>query len=486
MRFPRCCSRRRCFAALSLALAFIMPSPGSAGVLEPCRVAGIRNEVLCGSVSRALDPARPAGVKISVHYVVLPAEARRKLPDPVFLLAGGPGQSAIKLAPSTLELFARLNSRRDIVFVDQRGTGRSAPLECDDPRHQSLAEQADPQRQFAHIAACRERLKKLPHGDLRFYTTPIAMQDLDAVRKQLDVEQVNLIGASYGTRAALDYLRQFPHTVRRLIIDAAAPPDRVLSGDGQLAFDALLSACENEAECRRSHPKLRADWAALLRSLPRSATAAHPLTGHPESFTLTREMVLRAVRGPLFSPPLAAALPQAITEAVQGRYEALLGLHSLSTSQRGTGLAMGAHFSVVCAEDYPRLAQASDPAGTDFGRDFAQRYERVCTDWPRGELPAAFYSVPPARAPVLLLSGGLDPATPRHGKRTAQELGAHTLHEVVSNAGHDVMSIGCMSDVLFRFIDAADDTAALAVDAGCAKSIPRPPAFRPLVLEAAK
>jgi pimeloyl-ACP methyl ester carboxylesterase len=485
MRFSRLC-RSAC-----LALALITPAAWSAEVLKPCRVAGIRNEVLCGRVTRALDPAKPDGLKIDLHYVVVPAAARRKLPDPVFLLAGGPGQSAIKVAPSTLPLFSRLNNRRDIVFVDQRGTGRSAPLECDDPRHRPLAEQADPERQFGLIAACRERLAKLPYGDLRFFTTPIAMQDLDAVRAQLEVEQINLVGGSYGTRAALDYLRQFPTAVRRVVIDGTAPPDMVLpasfSTDGQLTFDALLTACETEPECRRAHPNLRADWAALLASLPKSATVAHPLTGRPETFMLTRELVLGAVRGPLYSPTIAAGLPQAIAEAVQGRYEALLGINSLFASRKGMGLAMGMHFSVVCSEDFPRLARSTDKPGLDFGSDFAKLYERVCSDWPRGELPAAFYSVPPSRSAVLLLSGGLDPVTPpRHGDRTAAALGANALHVVVPNAGHGVMGIGCMRDVLFRFIDAADDKAALAVDAGCAKNIPRPPAFRPLMLETAK
>jgi len=486
MRFPR----PGCSAGLFLALA-LSAAPASADVLKPCRVAGIKNEVWCGSVTRALDPARPDGVKIDVHYVVVPAAARRKLADPVFMLAGGPGQSAIKIAPSTLPLFTRLNNRRDIVFVDQRGTGRSAPLECDDPRHRPLAEQADPERQFALLAACRERLKKLPYGDLRFFTTPFAMQDLDAVRRQLEVEQINLVGGSYGTRAALDYMRQFPLAVRRAVIDGVAPPDMVLpasfSTDGQLVFDALLTACETEPACRRAHPRLRADWAALLASLPKPVTIAHPLTGQPERLTLSREMVLASVRGPLYSPPLAAALPQAIADAMQGRYEGLVGINSLFTARRGMALATGMHFSVVCAEDYPRLAQSIDKPGLDFGSDFARLYERVCADWPRGELPAAFYKIAAARSAVLLMSGGLDPVTPpRHANRTAQALGANTLHVVVPNAGHGVMSVGCMRDVMFRFIDAADDSAALAVDAACAKSIPRPPAFRPLILDAAK
>ncbi len=474
-------------AVLALCLAQAALPARSADALTPCRIAGIKNEVQCGVVLRPLEPARPDGVKIDVHYVVVPAMARRKLPDPVFMLAGGPGQSAIALAPTALPLFTRLNNRRDIVFVDQRGTGRSAPLECEDTWRRPLAEQADPERQVEQLARCRTTLQSLPYGDLRFFTTPIAMQDLDAVRAQLGAERINLVGGSYGTRAALELLRQFPNRVRRSVIDGVAPPDMALpasfSTDGQAAFDAMLAACERESACASAHPTLRADWAALLKSLPRRVTAAHPLTGQTETFMLTREMVLGAMRGPLYAPSLAAALPQVIGEAARDRFEPLVGINSLFAARRGMAPAMGMHFSVVCAEDVPRLAQSADAAGGDFGTDFAKLYQRVCAAWPRGEVPADFYRVLPSASPVLVLSGGVDPVTPpRHGERVAQALGPNALHVVVPNAGHGVMSLGCMRDVVFRFIDAADEHDALAVDATCAKNIPRPPAFAPLRL----
>ena len=128
---------------------------------------------------------------------------------------------------------------------------------------------------------------------------------------------------------------------------------------------------------------------------------------------------------------------------------------------------MGMHFSVVCAEDVPRLASATDKPGADFGNTDAQLYQQTCKTWPRGEVPAAFYSVPPAPSPVLVLSGGADPVTPpRHGERVAKLLGSKAQHIVVPEAGHGVMGVGCMREVLFRFIDAKTDAAALPQDAG--------------------
>jgi pimeloyl-ACP methyl ester carboxylesterase len=448
-------------------------------------------------VQRPLDPGHPDTARIDVHYLVVPAMARRKRLDPVLMLAGGPGQSAITLAPSVLPLLARLNNRRDLVFIDQRGTGRSAPLECDEPRDEPIAAQNDPQRQRTLLATCRERLAKLPyvHGldGLRFFTTTIAMQDVDAVRRHLGVDHFDVIGGSYGSRAALELLRQFPNSVRRTVLDGVAPPDMALpasmSTDGQAALDAVFTACAREAACSRAHPTLRDDWTGLLASLPKAMLVTDPRSGRRESLTLTRDMLVGAVRGPLYLPAIGAALPQAIAEAAAGRYEGLAGLNAMLASRPGrksaSSLATGMHFSVVCAEDLPRLAGNTDPPGRDFGTGSRTLYEQVCADWPRGEVPAAFYTIPPSTTPVLLLSGGLDPVTPpRHGARVALSLGPKAVHQVVPNAGHGVMAIGCARDLLYRFIEADDDAAALAVDGHCVEAIPRPPAFMPPGLEA--
>lgn len=450
--------------------------------LERCRLRGVEHDAWCGQVQRPLDPARADGPQIGVHFAVLPAVARQKLPDPLFVLAGGPGQSAIGLADHAQRLLGRFLNRRDIVLVDQRGTGRSAPLYCEgdgDP----LRPLADIGRQEAQLAACRASLQRLPHGDLRQYTTPIAMQDLDAVRAALGAERIDLWGASYGTRAALEYLRQFPQHVRRVVLDGVAPPDMALpaslSTDAQRMLDALFDACAAEARCAARHPRLRADWQALLAGLPREVSARHPLTGGAERFTLTRDLLLALVRPPLYAPALAAALPEAVAHAAAGDLQPLLALGGAVGGSRATALATGMHFSVVCAEDLP--VRSGDAPGADFGRAAAGLYERTCADWPRGHVPEAFYRVPPSAVPVLLLSGALDPATPpRHAERVARALGPKARHEIVPNAGHGITGIGCLRDRVFRFIDAERDEDALAPDGACnTAALPRPPAFVP-------
>lgn len=479
---------RHRLAPLGLALLLTgAPALAADAPPTPCRLPGVEHDARCGSVSRLLDPTRADGPRIDVHYVVLPALARNKKPDPVFFFAGGPGQSAIALAGPMSRLFTRLGNRRDVVLIDQRGTGRSAPLTCDTP------DPAMPLRDLADMAAVRDRLQRcrtalqaLPHGDLRQYTTTIAMTDADAVRQALGAAQVNVVGGSYGTRAALEYLRQFPQAVRRAVIDGVAPPDMVLPAtfgpDGQTAFDALVSACTAEPACAKRYPDLAGQWQRLLDSLPREIGVTHPVTGQPERLTLTRDIAGSMLRGPLYVPALASALPLAISEAAAGRFEALFGLGgALGGGRKEQQLAEGMHFSVVCAEDAPRLAGTSAAPAPAFGTTFADLYRDTCATWPRGSVPEAFYTMPPAPAATLVLSGGIDPVTPpRHGERAAQALGAKARHVVVPQAGHGVMGIGCMRDVLYRFIDADTDADALAVDTACVESIPRPPAFQPV------
>jgi pimeloyl-ACP methyl ester carboxylesterase len=270
-----------------------------------------------------------------------------------------------------------------------------------------------------------------------------------------------------------------------MVLDGVVPPDMVLpasfSSDSQAAWDAVLQRCESNAVCHKAYPHLRSDWAALLQSLPRVIEVLHPVTGQPERLTLTRSAVLQAIRLPLYAPPFAAALPQAVVDAAQGRLQALVGLMAMGGARGESGLAQGMHFSVVCAEDMPKLASSRDAPGADFGRDAAAFYQAACRDWPRGEVPAGFDRIAASPAPVLVFSGSADPATPpRHGEKVTRALGVNARHVVVPNWGHGVMSAACMRDVVFRFIDAADEPQALQTQATCAEHIPSPPFNVPL------
>ena len=459
--------------------------------LKPCRLKGVEHEARCGVLKRPLDPAQAQGTQIDIHVAVLPAVARVKKPDPVLFFVGGPGQSAIDLAQPVSLMLSRFTNRRDVVLIDQRGTGRSAPLKCpEESPGEALASGLSLERQRERWQDCVKALKALPHGDMRHYTTSIAMADADAVRAALGYEKVNIVGGSYGTRAVLEYLRQFPQQVRRAVLDGVAPPDMVLpasfAADTQAAMDKLLADCEADTRCAALYPRLRADWKGLLADLPREARLPHPLTGREEQLTLTRDQVTQWVRPPLYTPVLASGLPFAITEAKAGRFTALMGLVAPMSGPRGMSLAMGMHFAVVCAEDFPRLSGVTE-ASTDFGDGTLRQYKEACASLTVGTPPAAFYSLPPSTVPALLLSGGADPATPPpHGERVRKALGALARHVVIPQAGHGTLSLGCVRDAVFRFVDtesgatALDEVSTGTKGANCAEKIPRPPAFAPV------
>jgi len=523
------------FLALALCLGAVTGIWAAEPATQPCRLPGVRVEVRCGSVQRALDPARPDGPRIEVQFAVLPALSRQPLPDPVFFLAGGPGQSAMALAPTVLAMLERLRLRRDVVLVDQRGTGRSAALLCPDEASARSFAAWDVAAQRQAMAACRKALQKLSYiaqpTDLAFFTTPLAMQDLDAVRQRLGADQINVVGVSYGTRAALDYQRQFGAHVRRSVLDGVAPPDMALPAsaalDSQAALDSLWADCAAEPACKQAFPTLRSDWQKLLQSLPRRATVADPLSGQPQTEVLSRAALLGVVRSALYMPALASALPQAVHDASQGRLEGLAGLGSALHAPGASPMAMGMHLSVLCAEDMPlltaparaieRQAEANgersgernserklerngqrgdarnpeprptrgvaqhldNTQGPDFGDEALHLYRSLCADWPASPVPADYYRIAQAERPVLLLSGGLDPATPpRHAARAAQALGAKALHVVAPKAGHGLLSTACGQDMLYRFMSEPDEASALAIDTRCAQQLPRPLFYR--------
>lgn len=483
---------RRRLAAGALALAAMQahaagPTPGVLPVappeapLSPCRLSGFDRELLCGSLEVPENPDAPQGRRIPIAFAVMPAMARNKEPDPVFVLAGGPGQAARAAGAQVMPLFAALNRRRDIVFVDQRGTGGSNGLACElDPRA-PLSETIDPDALADRMRDCWKRLP----ADTRFYTTPIAMRDLDRVRARLGAERINLWGASYGTRAGLEYLRQFPRRVRTLILDGVAPADMVLpvsfAVDSEAALAKVFAACRAEPACRaRFAPALdRFDaWLDALGRSPARVAVTHPTTGVKETLTMRRDGVLSALRAPLYAPLLASALPFVIREAETGNYDPMAALASLLSGTVSENFSYGMHLAVVCAEDVPRIGPADEAAAsrTLFGRFFIEQYRRMCAGWPVGVLPPDYYAPSRGDAPVLLLSGGQDPATPpRHAERVARSL-PRAKHLVAPNAGHGVSTMGCAPELIERFVKSASLE---GLDGACLERMPRPPFFRP-------
>ena len=199
----------------------------------------------------------------------MPAISLNKKPDPLFLIAGGPGTSAVDLYTSSAGPFDRVRRDRDIILVDQRGTGRSHRLDCD-YGDQNIFERIDEIEVGAANIKCRDELSK--NADLRMYTTSVAVRDLEHVRQALGYERINLYGNSYGTRVAQHYARRYPKSTRTVILDGVVNPEVVLGPaiaiDAERALERILKRCAGEHGLRQGVHR-------SFRGLSRPARAAH-------------------------------------------------------------------------------------------------------------------------------------------------------------------------------------------------------------------
>jgi pimeloyl-ACP methyl ester carboxylesterase len=391
------------------------PAPRLA--LAECRLPGVESPARCGTYDVYEDRAAASGRRIALQVAVIPARRRAGDPDPIVVLAGGPGQGAIALAPQVVALFSRLAATRDIVLVDQRGTGGSNPLDCEDDGEPGTALAFEDTLPEKLVRDCLARLQ----ADPRLYATPPAMDDLDEVIGALGYARVNLWGGSYGTRAALEFIRRHPARVRTATLDGVAPPAMKLPlsfvADGEAAFERLLADCEGEAACRGAYPSLRSQARALRERLgrqPARVEIADPVTGESLGVTVTRDVLLTGIFRPLYSPELASLLPFALDRAANGDFNALLAQNLEFSGQVADNLSVGMHLSVVCSEDVPRI-RAEDLARASrafFGRALVDDFLRACAIWPKATLPPDYGDPVRADVPVLILSGGIDPATP--------------------------------------------------------------------------
>jgi pimeloyl-ACP methyl ester carboxylesterase len=452
--------------------------PGNSISLEDCALTsptGSQIDARCGTWNVPEDRANPNARQLELHLAVIPAVKRNPQPDPLFLLAGGPGQSAIEAFPAMIPLMFRIHEDRDIVLVDQRGTGKSNPLRCLDPEDESLNDLTDEE--------VLEKLKSCPaqlDADLRFYTTEIAITDLDEVRVALGYKKINLYGGSYGTRAALTYLRMFPEHVRTVTLDAVVEPDFVMfmdaAEDGQAALEKFFARCESDESCSTTFPNLRSELEELLTRLelsPADITIPHPLTNKPLDITVTRELIANMVFNTLYVPDLVATLPLSIHAAyADENYVPLISTAFLVNA----GLYDGMFYAVACTEDAPLLSpdeaeQRSE--GSVFG-DRTVDFAAVCAEWQKGEVSAEFREPVKSEVPVLILSGEADPITPPHHAEEVAESLRNEIHLVFSGMGHGNLVSKCSIDIFKDFIDTASIT---GLDTACVENIQPPPFF---------
>ncbi|MEO8026073.1 MAG: alpha/beta hydrolase [Bryobacteraceae bacterium] len=454
------------------------PPPTALDRLHPCKIEEGPTEAFCGTFDVFENRETKIGRKIALKIVVAPALKRVPRADPLFIFEGGPGGGAATLAQYRIPLFRRFQQDRDIVMIDQRGTGASNPLNCEpDDRDEEDFSKID-EYPVDRLRGCLEKFK----ADARMYTTAIAMDDIDEVRKYLGYGEINLWGGSYGTRAALVYLKRHEDAVRTVVLDGVAPPDMrmplFMPRDGQRALDLMLDDCTKDAACNKQFPKLRESVAAMfahVASNPR-IRFTHPRTGKPAELALSHRLIASILFSALYDPTLTSLLPRLITDASQGNYQGMLAL-AFSRSLPKGAMSEGMFLSVVCAEDVPRTNPeeiAREANGNFLGTAFFDTRMKPCEFWPKGHVPEDFYQPVTSSKPVLVLSGADDPVTPPSwGEHVAKSL-TNARHFVVPGAGHGTTPRGCVPRLMEQFLDEAS---VKNLDPACLQSQHRPPFF---------
>jgi pimeloyl-ACP methyl ester carboxylesterase len=446
---------------------------------EDCQLAtpGLENSVKarCTSFNVLENRSNPAGRQITLNIAVVPAVSRNPEPDPLFILVGGPGQSATEVYPALAQSFGRVHNDRDIVLVDQRGTGKSNPLECDLPEGEE-GEVLSDQEQIDLLKQCSYKL----NANLRMYTTDIAIQDLEQVRTALGYTQVNLYGSSYGTRVALDYLRRSPTRVRSMILDGVTSADFLVyfntTRDATRAINLLFDRCQADPICRKTFPNLRVEFEELLirvEQQPAHVSMPNPVSGKPLEFTMTRDKLSILVFALLYTPEVSSLLPLSIQMAyAEGNFAPLVTQAATSDA----GLYLGLLYAVLCSEDVPYMTSAehvSASPGSYFG-DMSKDLREVCTAWPQAEISSDFHRPVSSDVPVLLLSGEADPITPPvYADLVAQTL-PNSLHLVLRGMGHGNIMRGCIPRIAADFIEKASVE---GLDTACMDKITPPPFF---------
>jgi len=436
----------------------------------------------CGSLEVAENPADPDGRKISLKIAVAPATGKSTEPDPVFFFAGGPGQAATETWVMIRSTLNKIRKKRDIVMIDQRGTGSSNQLACESDVEEDLNQEID----FDLVRKETEKCLAALDGDPRFYTTTIAMGDYNQVREAMGYDKINIMGVSYGTRSAQVYLRLFPETVRSITLDSVVPMQLALGQEHALMLDRsvekVFADCAADEACKSRFPEGFGELNRLFMQLqeePREITITDPVSGLPRPMLLSADTLGVAIRFLSYASETQALLPLLVHEAVTtGDLSRLASQAILVMSGLSEMLSKGLELSVMCSEDYPFMDLDADYSQTLMGNLMMKIVDLQCGIWPHGEVPEGFHEPVHSGLPVLLMSGERDPVTPPVYAAQVAETFPNSLNLVARGQSHSVMKNVCLRDITTAFIEkgSVED-----LDTSCVEKIRPAPFFTSLL-----
>jgi pimeloyl-ACP methyl ester carboxylesterase len=467
---------------LSLHAASSVRQNGSKSlVLNDCQPARIPSPAKCGTFEVYENRATKKGRKISLNILLLPATGAKREPDPLVYFAGGPGSAATEDAIGFAPEFAKIREHRDLLFVDQRGTGKSHPLNCVFFNPDDLQSYLGYFFPLEDVRKCRPQLEA--KADLKLYTTDIAIDDMDEVRAALGYEKLNLFGGSYGTRAALTYLKRYPRHVRTATLQGVAPANAYMPADFPLhierALSGVIAECAADEACNKAFPNLKEEAKALLDQLikaPVEVEVEKPMSKERVKVKLSRDLMAEAIRYMLYSPGASSRIPLVLHRAAEGDYGPLANAaFRYRTFLVATG-SNGMYLSVTCAEDLPfvKAAEAEKLAANTFLGDYRARDQlAACELWPKGKNDRNYADPVRSDKPVLIVTGEWDPVTPpAHGDAVAKTLG-NSLHVVVPDGAHGFDNLEnrqCLDRIIAQFIA---DGGLKNIDTSCVQTIRR-------------
>ena len=421
-----------------------------------CRIGADNSKKIkaqCATFSVAENRNKPTRM-IDLNIAVIRSKAPKKQADPVIMLAGGPGQSAVESYPGTAHAFNAILKDRDVVLVDQRGTGKSNILKCDFDLSLLEEMQKDKSLIYKEVKKCAEGLD----ADTRFYTTTESIKDLEEVRKAMGIEKWNLLGISYGTRKALTYVKLFPKAIRSVILDGVVPQQEALAFSHEKnlvsALQKQFQQCQKQQACADAFGDVEQQMWQLfdkVESEQPKIRLQNFMTGEYEEFTFTKEHLGTAIRMFAYSSNSMNLLPLMIHNGLQGQLETLASQANMISSMMQDSIS-NVELSIICAEDVPFYGEPEVNEHSIFGNDFIENTKKNCQVWPHTVVEASFKEAVTSDLPFLLLSGELDPVTPPEFAETTLKTLSNAQHLIAKGQGHNVFPLGCMPDIITDFI----------------------------------
>lgn len=447
----------------------------SAQELSTCELPDIAQQAKCGTIEVPENWQRPEGRKLGIAVAVLPATEPKALPDPIVFLMGGPAEDAISAASVFAKWYEQARRDRDLVFIDQRGTGKSHRLACDiyaGIDAETLFRDAFP---LAPIEQCARDLSKI--ADLTQYTYGHFIRDLEHIRQKLGYGPINLSAGSYGTRPAQLFIRTYPQSVRTVFFHSIVPIDVAIplpmSKAAHTAMDRVLNDCQAQPECRAAFPNVREELTEVLRRLDTQEVKV-AIAGQAEQVRLHRGRVAERLRSMMYREEGAERIPLVIHRMYQGDYRDVV--EDILENARGasTAISFGLFFSIACNEDVPFIREseiAPATAGTYLGEYRVRQQQAACSKWPKSSLPAGYRQPIRSTVPALFVSGDSDPATPLWFTEHAAKGFGNKAEVVLGNRGHTEWR-PCVAEIYRRFVSSGT---AQDLDTSTCKPEPRRP-----------